>query len=30
VINDDGAGLAKKAGLLVVMDDCMLRRHRQM
>ena len=30
VINDDGAALAEKAGLLVVMNDCMLRRHRQM
>ena len=30
VINKDGAELAKKAGLLVVMDDCMLRRHRQL
>ena len=29
VINEDGAELAKNAGLLVVMDDCMLRRHRQ-
>ncbi len=30
VINKDGATLAEKAGLLVVMNDCMLRRHRQM
>ena len=30
VINEDGTALAKKAGLLVVMNDCMLRRHRQM
>jgi len=30
VINEDGAALAEKAGLLVVMDDCMLRRHRQL
>ena len=29
VINEDGAELAKNAGLLVVMDDCMLRQHRQ-
>ena len=29
VINKDGATLAEKAGLLVVMNDCMLRRHRQ-
>ena len=29
VINEDGAELAKNAGLLVVMDDCMLRWHRQ-
>ena len=29
VINKDGAKLAEKAGLLVVMNDCMLRRHRQ-
>ena len=29
VIHDDAANLAKKAGLLVVMNDCMLRRHRQ-
>jgi hypothetical protein len=29
VINEDGAALAEKAGLLVVMNDCMLRRHRQ-
>ena len=30
VINEDGAASAEKAGLLVVMNDCMLRRHRQM
>ena len=30
VINKDGATLAEKSGLLVVMNDCMLRRHRQM
>jgi len=30
VINEDGAALAEKAGLLVVMNDCMLRRHQQM
>ena len=30
VINEGGAALAEKAGLLVVMNDCMLRRHRQM
>ena len=30
VINENGAALAEKAGLLVVMDDCMLRRHRQL
>ena len=30
VINEDGSALAEKAGLLVVMNDCMLRRHRQM
>ena len=29
VINEDGAALAEKAGLLVVMNDCMLRQHRQ-
>ena len=29
VINEDGATLAEKAGLLVVVSDCMLRRHRQ-
>jgi len=28
VINKDAAKLAKMAGLLVVMNDCMLRRHR--
>ena len=28
VINKDAAKLAKEAGLLVVMNDCMLRRHR--
>ena len=30
VINEDGSALAEKAGLLVVMNDCMLRRHQQM
>ena len=30
VINEDGAKLAEKAGLLVVMNDCILRQHRQM
>ncbi len=30
VINDDAAQLAEDAGLLVVMNDCMLRRHRQL
>ena len=30
VINKDGATLAVKAGLLVVMNDCILRQHRQM
>ena len=30
VINEDGSALAENAGLLVVMNDCMLRRHRQM
>ena len=29
VINENGSALAKKAGLLVVMNDCMLRQHRQ-
>ena len=29
VINKEGSAIAKKAGLLVVMNDCMLRRHRQ-
>ena len=29
VINEEGSAIAKKAGLLVVMNDCMLRRHRQ-
>ena len=29
VIHEEAADLAKKAGLLVVMNDCMLRRHRQ-
>jgi len=28
VINKDAAKLAKEAGLLIVMNDCMLRRHR--
>lgn len=30
VINDEAAKLAEDAGLLVVMNDCMLRRHRQL
>ena len=30
VISEDGAALAEKAGLLVVMNDCILRKHRQM
>ena len=29
VINVEAAEIAEKAGLLVVMNDCMLRRHRQ-
>ena len=29
VRNDNGCALAQKAGLLVVVSDCMLRRHRQ-
>ena len=29
VINHEAAELAKDSGLIVVMDDCMLRRHRQ-
>tara|TARA_B100000579_G_scaffold388159_1_gene361081 strand:- start:127 stop:522 length:396 start_codon:yes stop_codon:yes gene_type:complete len=29
VINDEASKLAQDAGLMVVMDDCMLRRHRQ-
>ena len=29
VINEEAAKLAEDAGLLVVMNDCMLRRHRQ-
>tara|TARA_B100001769_G_C22049437_1_gene564104 strand:+ start:62 stop:457 length:396 start_codon:yes stop_codon:yes gene_type:complete len=29
VINDEGSKLAEDAGLMVVMDDCMLRQHRQ-
>ena len=29
VIHEEAADLAEKAGLLVVMNDCMLRRHRQ-
>ena len=29
VINHEAAELAKNSGLIVVMDDCMLRRHRQ-
>ena len=28
-INENGSALAQKAGLLVVVSDCMLRRHRQ-
>ena len=30
VINKDAAKLVKEAGLLIVMNDCMLRRHRMM
>ena len=30
VINDEAAKLAEDASLLVVMNDCMLRRHRQL
>lgn len=30
VINEEAAKLAEDAGMLVVMNDCMLRRHRQM
>jgi len=30
VINDEGSKLAEDAGLMVVMDDCMLRQHRQL
>jgi len=30
VINNDAAKLAEEAGLLVVMDDCMLRQHKAM
>ena len=30
VINEKAANLAKKAGLLVVMNDCMMRRHYQL
>jgi len=30
VINEEAAQLAEDAGLFVVMNDCMLRRHRQM
>ncbi len=30
VINEEAALLAEKAGLLVVMDDCMMRQHRIM
>ena len=29
VIHEEAADLAEKAGLLIVMNDCMLRRHRQ-
>ena len=29
VINENGSALAQKAGLLVVVNDCRLRRHRQ-
>ena len=29
VINDEGSKLAEDAGLMVGMDDCMLRQHRQ-
>ena len=29
VINENGSALAQKADLLVVVNDCMLRRHRQ-
>lgn len=30
VINEEAARTAEEAGLLVVMNDCMMRRHRQM
>jgi len=30
VINDEAAKLVKEAGLLVVMDDCMMRQHRKL
>ena len=30
VINEEAAQLAEEAGLLVVMNDCMLRKHRQL
>ena len=30
VINKDAAKLVKEAGVLIVMNDCMLRRHRMM
>jgi len=29
VINEEAAEIAERAGLLVVMNDCMLRQHRQ-
>ena len=30
IINHEAAELANNSGLIVIMDDCMLRRHRQM